>query len=225
MNPKTIRLFCSLATAIILHLTLPRAGAAVIAFGSVTDPAGDAILAAGNTSLTHITDLTAASISVDDSGNVTFTVSYAAGTFDPPFSHSQFYLDLDQNPATGNAFGPTPGLGLDALFRLPGFGFTAAHVLTWNGSGYDTSPTEYAFTTLADGYTATLPLSAFGTVSPNMNFAVTAGTFVDENVSSGIQDISSNTTAPVAAVPDRAPTAILLGLTLLSAFRLARRAR
>jgi hypothetical protein len=226
MNPKTIRFFCSLAAAIILTLTLPRAGAAVIAFGSVVDPVGDAILAAGASGLTHITDLTAASISVDDLGNVTFTVSYAVGTFNPPNSRSQFYLDLDQNVATGNTFNPTPGLGLDALLRLPGAGLHAtAQVLTWNGSGYDVSPTDYAFTTLADGYSVTLPLSAFGTASPLMNFAVTSGTWVDDTITSGIQDISSNTTAPVASVsvPDHGSTALLLGLSLLGAIGIARR--
>jgi hypothetical protein len=232
MNPTTRRLFCGLAAAIaaiVLHLALPRAGAAVIAFGSVVDPVGDAILAAGASGLTHITDLTAASISVDDLGNVTFTVSYAAGSFSPPNSRSQFYLDLDRNVATGSVFGPTPGLGLDALLRFPGPGLhDTAQVLIWTGmgaSGYDLSPTEYAFTTLVDGYTATLPLSAFSTASPYMNFAVTAGTYIDETFVSGIQDVSSNTTAPVASVPDHGSTALLLGVTFLGVFGLARRMR
>lgn len=221
MNPKTIRLFCGVAAAIVLTLTSPRAGADVIAFGSVVDPVGDAIVAGGS----HITDLSAASISVDDLGNVTFPVSYTAGSFSPPNSRSTFYLDLDRNVATGNTFAPTPGLGLDALFRLPGFGLTSAHVLIWNGSDYDLSPTDFAFTTLADGYTAILPLSAFGTASPYMNFAVTAATYGEGTSVSGIQDISSNTTAPVASVPDHGSTALLLGVTLLGALGLARRVR
>jgi hypothetical protein len=227
MNSKTIRLFCGLAAAIVLNLTSPRAGATVIAFGEVVDPLGDSfavdplgdVIAGG-------TDLSSASISVDDLGNVTFTVHYSAASFSPPDSGSVFSLDLDSNPATGDTNPATPGVGPETLLRLPGAGMhTTAQVLTWNGptSSYILSPTDYAFSTLADGYTATLPLSALGTTSPHMNFAVTAGTYLSATTSTGIQDYANIGT--VASVPDHGSTALLLGVTLLGALGVARRVR
>ena len=55
-------------------------------------------------------------------GNVTFTASFAQGTFDPQTTWLFIEVDSDQNPSTGV---PTSGLGMDYFVSMSGMPGTA----------------------------------------------------------------------------------------------------
>jgi len=176
--------------------------AATIAFGSLTDPAGD------STGAGDREDLVFASVSVDDANHVTFTARFAPSTFFPPDSMVEFFLDLDQNPATGFSFRGT--IGFEAGVAVPFFGNPFARVSTID-SGI--TITEYSFTTLADGYSVVIPLADLNATRPVMNFK--ADEFQDSLGPDHIQDyISDFGAAPgvvsLTGVPEPASLALVL---------------
>jgi hypothetical protein len=162
---RASRLFAGAVIGLALHLSSSVAGAAVIGFGSVNDPANDAPRA----------DITSASVSVEDTGHITFSALFKSNTFDSDDGDSViFYLDLDNNSATGGTAPFGPAIGFEAFLQAPfGFGMNATGLLAlWNGSSFSLSFVNFNYTPVADSFTATFPLSIFGTANPTMNFSV-----------------------------------------------------
>jgi hypothetical protein len=213
----------ALALGALLHFSTLDARAAVITSGSVSDPAGDAI--------GGIADITSGSVSVDDAGTITLTAHFASGTFTPSDDFIVFGLDLDSNCATSPGSMFLPGLGIEAYFNIPaGSNPGSGAVLLWNGAGYTVTFTTFPSTPIADGVTATLPLSLFGTATPTMNFGVYAGTIVPqgEGTDALFRDWTSigSVGRLAAGVPDGGSSALLFStvmLSLLSGTRLLRR--
>src|SRR5437879_1969943 len=102
------------------------AAGASVAFGSISDAAGDA--GAGP-------DITSASVAIDASGIATFTLTFAPGT---PLgtAFAQFVLDTDQNPATGFA-------GVDSVHNDASL-IGADFVLEIHGSNFQASATLFS---------------------------------------------------------------------------------
>jgi hypothetical protein len=84
----------------------------------VIDPIGDVTR---DTSGSVSPDLARGVVDVSG-GNVTFTVSFAPGTFDPQTTWLFIELDTDQNSLTGV---PTSGLGMDYFVSMSGMPGTA----------------------------------------------------------------------------------------------------
>jgi len=173
------------------------ARAGTIAFGSITDPSGDAT--AGQD------DLVFASITVDNLNMVTFVAQFTPASFSPGFSNAGFALDLDRNPATGGAGVDTLGndsalLGVDAAVTIPFLTNPFGEVFLWNGTGFVPLATHYTVTTLADGYSMTLPLSDLGVTSPLFNFKVTSSRGTSTQTGTPVHDRATDIGSPVGAV-------------------------
>jgi hypothetical protein len=216
---RTSRLFAVAVLSIALHFTSSIAEAAVIGFGSVNDPANDATRA----------DITSASVSVEDTGYITFTALFKSNTFNSDDGDSvSFYLDLDSNPATGGTAPLGLAVGFEAFLQAP-FGFgndTAGLLALWNGSNFSLSFVNFNYTPVADSFTATFPLSTFGTGTPTMNFGVVTGGISGETTA--FMDFTSvgvvEGRIPAEGVPDSGSAAFMflastLGLLARTRFR------
>jgi hypothetical protein len=219
-KPRARRFAITATATALLHFLTSTATAAIIAFGSLTDPVGDAV---GGKA-----DITSASISIDDSGNITFTTLFSSGSFVSDTSLG-FLFDLDSNGATGAPSPTLPGFGVDALLLTdlgsPGTGIVAL----WNGSTFTGSPVTLVHTPTMDSYTATLPLSLFGAPTSPISFHVSSSSTDVETIafrdmtSVGIITSTGTTPPPTASVPDGGSSALLfsaaLGLMAGSRFR------
>jgi hypothetical protein len=204
------RLLC-VPVAMLFVLSIPHGVAASPLYvGAVSDPLGDSLLAGP--------DIVSAEIVVDDLW-VTFTMRFAAGTWDSATVKSGFSLDLDQNSATGGAFG---SLGVDAV-ATQGY-------LTDNGTAYLTlfpgnnlvgsAPVDF----LADGVRYAFQRALFGGEDGALDFFATVQVDVRADASTPILDFAPDFIAgpasTVAAVPEPATLGLLGGgLSLLAARR------
>src|SRR5207237_904114 len=83
--------------------------------GTLTDPAGDALVSPTLTAEAQIPpDLVSAEIDVEN-GNLTITVAYAPGTLSQARTVFFADLDLDENPTTGFAMVPTGSATFDVF--------------------------------------------------------------------------------------------------------------
>ena len=184
---------------------------ATVASGTITDPAEDAVQ----------DDLVTASITIDNLANFTFDVHFRNSTFVAGSSTVALMLDLDRNPATGyqgtdSAHTDNALIGADAQLDLPYSMGAFAKVYRITGpeySDYHLQPINYGFTTLSDGYSVTLPLSALGATDSRMNFKLNSVRALSPNTTTPIQDRMTDLGSPVGTVtstPEPSPTLILL---------------
>ena len=162
-------------------------GGTAAAFGSISDPAGDATGSGP--------DITSASIAVSSSAVATFTVNFAPGT---PLGtvFVDFLLDTDQNPATGYA-------GVDSSHNDASL-IGADFILTIYGSNFQASATvgsnSFPVTYSGNSVQVMVPLSALGGDDGLMNFKVISALQLSTNTTSGITDYASNLGQPVGVV-------------------------
>ncbi len=210
---------------VLLVFSVSALPAGVVYYGSATDPSGDA----------SEDDLVFCSISVDDASMATFLVRFDPSTFLAGFSMTAIRLDLDQNPATGYA-GIDGGhhdsaiMGSDAYVLLPYYTNGYSLLRLWDGSAYNTAGT-YSVTTLADGYSTTIPLADLGVASGLMNFKAISQRALSEFSSTGVHDYLTDIGQPVGSTmssgsPSDTPepaTLATLGVGLLALVGLRRR--
>jgi hypothetical protein len=179
------------------------ASADIIAYGEVTDPAGDSLAAS--------TDLTFASVSITSTGDAIFRALYAAG-YDPATTSTTFTLDIDRDPSTGQSWF---GMGVEATVGTFGTGFQAMGFYRFTGTPWPwpSLPATY----LPDGIEITVPLSTLGSSDGLMNFNVCSQVQLEDDVWTSIRDFAPAldtqtwTVGVVEVRPIPAPGAILLG--------------
>ncbi len=143
--------------------TTGPSAAVVTLRGDVSDPAGDAIPAAG---VSTSPDLLHATVDVVG-GNVTFTVQFATGTFSRPTTGVLVDLDIDRNPATGIT--GDGGFGIDYVVTLWG-PTNQVQIQKALANGSCTAASIQCYATVgtaslivnADGVQATVPLALLG---------------------------------------------------------------
>jgi len=203
---------CSLAAAgLVAALSLSAHAAPVPCGGqpgSVSDPAGDT-WQPGNP------DIVCASAQVAN-GQIVLREAFGAG-FDARTTSASFYLDTDQNAATGATDNRTPGLGVDfvATFGATDFG---PGLLLWNSTLGWSAP-AIAFQLFDDGYALSIPLAMLGT-NGAVNFAGLAVTQIGGAAFTVVQDFTAVATAAVQDVPE--PSSAALALAALGALAAAR---
>lgn len=205
--------FCSLAAAGLVAALSLYAHAAPVACsgqpGSVSDSAGDAWLP-GNP------DIVCASAQVSN-GQLILTEAFGAG-FDAGTTSANFYLDVDQNTATGTTDNRTPGLGIDFSVVFGATDFGTGLMLWSSASGW--SVPGINFQVFDDGYTVSIPLALLGT-DGEVNFAGLAATQLSANAWSGVQDFTAVGRAAALGVPE--PASAALALAALGGLAAARR--
>lgn len=187
-----------LILAALLSLS-PALQAAIIAAGNLTDA-----LEGSNS------DLASASITVDSSGAVNFSVTYGPGTI-LPTAYTFFNIDIDQNVATGVAGIDSGGndaalMGTDYQVYIRSSNFQAnAVVVAFSPSGVPSIVATLAATYSGPTFTTTANLSDFGGDDGLMNFKVVSGQQINLSTLTTIQDYMSDVGQPVgrvAAVPE-----------------------
>jgi hypothetical protein len=199
------------AIAVLLSAAF-NAQAAVVGFGSLTDP-----LEGFNP------DLASASITIDSSGSATFFVDLGPLTSLADASPT-FIIDIDQNPATGAA-GVTDThldaglIGAEYVLSINASIFQAnASLRGFSGGGFSFLG-SFAVTYSGSTMTTSLNLSNLGADDGLMNFKVLSQRQVSEGAWTFVQDFMSDVGQPVgivARVPEPgAWTIIALGLLAL----------
>jgi uncharacterized delta-60 repeat protein len=162
-------------------------GGTAVAFGSISDPAGDATGSGP--------DITSASIGVSSSAVATFTVNFAPGT---PLGtvFVDFLLDTDQNPTTGyagvdSAHNDASLIGADFILTIYGSNFQASATV-----GSSSFPVTYA----GNSVQVMVLLSALGGDDGLMNFKVVSALQFSTNTFSGVSDYASDLGQPVGVV-------------------------
>jgi hypothetical protein len=142
--------------------------------GEVTDPAGDAM---PDPRIDVAPDLIRATADVA-SGNITFVVQFAAGTFNRQTTFSSIVLDTDQDRTTGIA--QPDGMGADYSVILSASTSQAligkadpASCAVRLTSCFATAGSA-PITVISDGFQATIPLALLGGDDGRMNFLVTS---------------------------------------------------
>jgi hypothetical protein len=163
-------------------------GIVINTFGSITDPAGDAVPLAG-----HQPDIASATAAVQGA-EATFTVTFHSG-FSRDSTRVQFLLDMDQDINTGlpgvdAANSDSHLMGTDYAVDIRGADFgSLVQIIHW--------PTPQTFTrqtlvieptVLDDGYQVVIPLSLLGGGSGIFNFKAVSVTQTGEFTSTGIHD-------------------------------------
>ena len=198
---KTIMTCFALMLTLIVSTT---ASAGITAYGEVTDPIGDSLVASA--------DLVFASISITSAGDAIFRVQYAPG-YDPLTAFTEFILDNDKNPSTGVL---VYGMGIDAIVDFEGAGFDPGAyygIVGITPSPFPSLPATY----LPDGVEATIPLSLLGSSDGLMYFHVDSHIQVSPTGTIGVVDSMTDVdmqtmTVEVAEVrPIPVPGAIVLG--------------
>lgn len=203
---------CSLAAAgLVVALGLPAHAASVTCSsrpGSMSDPIGDAYQP-GNP------DIVCASAQVAN-GQLILTEAFGAG-FNVGTTSASFYLDIDQNAATGATDSRTPGLGIDFVAQFGGTDFGTGLWL-WNStSGWSVLNIDLQI--FDDGYTMSIPLALLGSDGA-VNFAGLTTTRVGVNATTGVQDYTAVGSAATLDVPEPASSALALAaLGALAAVR------
>jgi hypothetical protein len=167
----------------------------------VTDPVGDAVASFG---FPNTPDLVHGTVDVS-SGNMTFTVQFAASTLDRSTTRIGIAIDTDQASSTGiNAW----GIGVDFLVDLwaPTNQATVAKAMP-NATGPPASPYYVNIGTVglsisADTMTATVPLSLLGNASGRMNYRVfTYSEAYQSSTSSAVADVMPDVNLAFGHVP------------------------
>jgi hypothetical protein len=156
--------------------TLTSAAVWMGATGAVSDPADDASSSVNDDPDPDVISATIAS----DGTDLSLSVRYAAGTFDPQLTRAQFLFDTDDNPATGHT-GSDSGcsndngiIGAEFLVNMGANLGASASVLgylgTCNSFGWVGNGTV---SYVSDGMDATVPLSLLGGDDGLLAFKVT----------------------------------------------------
>ena len=207
--------------AMLFLLSVPHyAAAGPIYVGSQADPLGDTFFIGPGP------DIVFAGIVVDDSW-VTFTMQFAAGTWNPNTTKSTFNIDADQNSATGDLWN---GLGIDFVVSQGYFGNTGTASLKQFPGNILVASAPVTF--LTDGVEYSFARSLFGAEDGSLDFIAAAQTTLVADEATPIGDFAPNIerglgpASTVAAVPEPATFAMLAGgLSLLSAYRKRRSRR
>jgi len=147
---------------------VPFTASGVTISTTVTDPVGDA--GTGNP------DLVSGMASAGN-GNLTLSVQFAPGTFDPATTHALFNLDIDENPATGfqgidNGGRDVGVLGVEYLVFLGSASEGGnATIMRFNGEGFSTigtAPVSFSI----NGMDVVIPLSLLGNDDGQVTFRV-----------------------------------------------------
>jgi len=110
-------------------------------------------------------------------GNLTLSVQFAPGTFDPATTHALFNLDIDENPATGfqgidNGGRDVGVLGVEYLVFLGSASEGGnATIMRFNGEGFSTigtAPVSFSI----NGMDVVIPLSLLGNDDGQVTFRV-----------------------------------------------------
>lgn len=186
--------------------------------GSVTDPVGDAN-AATHAGVTYQVDLSCASVQYGH-GQLTMRAAVASG-FDPATSNINFYLDTDQDTATG---GEAYGLGIDYIVRFGATAFTTGFSMSiWTGAGWTwTLLPGLTFEVFDDGFAASIPLSLIGGDDGVVDFvAGSIAQLSDQPSFTGGLDLTDVATSAAQSVPE--PATAALALVALGGLAAARR--
>jgi hypothetical protein len=170
--------------------------------GDVTDPVGDAIVDAR---VPRPPDLVVASISVTDD-NVSFSVRFAPGTFDPATTAITIQLDTDLSSSTGV---PLRDMGVDYIVGLGLFAGNRA-TLSKAANGENclapkapctyTISSRWPVTFLPDRVDATISRAAFERFDGPLNFRVVAYVRPDNTLPSTVTDQMPDFLKPPATV-------------------------
>jgi hypothetical protein len=182
-------LVCMLLGGFFLAVNTP-ASASVTGYGSVMDPTGD--------SLATSTDLVFGSVTITSTGDAIFRAAYGPG-YDPTTTLTQFNLDIDKNPLTGEAW---LGMGADAVVGTYGTGFQGTgYYAVYGGSSW--GPTvPVAATYLPSGIEVTVPLTTLGSSDGLMNFNVASQVHLAPLEWTGVRDF----------MPDLIPGTMIVGV-------------
>ena len=191
------------ACAVSLGVWPAGANAQSTLFGSITDAAGDGSSA----------DIRSASIAVNSSGMATFTVNFAPGTT-MGNTRTSFYLDTDQNPATGAAgvnggHGDASLIGWDYAVYIKGSSFQVkAELRRYDAKlGRSVPAGTYPVNYGANSASVIIPIAALGSSNGLMNFKLTSCIQYSQNSYSAILDYAPDLGQPVGVVmPHRAGT-------------------
>jgi hypothetical protein len=196
--------FCVLVVALALSgaacgssTTSPTTTAAPPPHGEVTDPAGDV---ASDPRIGVSPDLIRATVDVA-SGNITFVVQYAPGTFNRQTTVASLVLDTDQDRTTGIA--QPDGLGGDYSVVLTA-ATSQATITKADPASCAAKLTCFAtvgstpITVVSDGFQASIPLALLGGDDGRMSFVVT--TYVNIAGSAIVTDVMPEYTLPAGRV-------------------------
>ena len=142
--------------------------------GEVSDPTGDALPDPG---VPISPDVVHATVDVS-AGNITFTIQFAPGTFDPSTSRLAVDLDTDQNPSTGIRV--ADGLGVEYSLDLWAPTSQVNILKAVPTAACTTADPCYVqmgvapLSIVADGMAVTVPLSLLGNADGRLNFRVFA---------------------------------------------------
>ena len=165
----------------------------------VIDSVGDAVASPG---VANAPDLVHGTFDVS-SGNITFTIQFAAGTLNSQSTRVTVELDTDQDASTGNRVaGP---LGVDYsldLYAASQTTISRATPSTCSSGGQCYTTVGTASLTLGtDTMTATVPLATLGNASGRMNFRVGSYVFPSPVTPTPSADWMPDITLPPAHVP------------------------
>lgn len=165
--------------------------------GAAIDPVGDAVAVAGAAPLP---DLIAVSVTAT-STDLRLSVRFAPGSFDADRTRAHFSFDTDQNPNTGH-----PGVAADGsmdanvigLEYAVDFAGAFATLLQHIGPPDDFFVLAGTFpaTATANGFDASIPLSALGGNDGRLNFKVTSTVRLTPTTFTGILDVLPNVGLP-----------------------------
>ena len=170
--------------------------------GDVTDPVGDAVTDAR---VPRSPDLVAASIRVTDD-NVSFSVRFASGTFDPATVAVTIQLDTDLSSSTGV---PLRDMGVDYIVGLGLFAgdrATLSNASNGKNCPAPAAPCTYTIrsrwpvTFLPDGIDAAISRPAFERFDGRLNFRVVAYVRPDNTLPSTVMDQMPDFLKPPATV-------------------------
>ena len=174
--------------------------------GTVTDRIGDALVVPG---VPISPDLAMGALEVGG-GNLTITVSYAPGTMSQTRSLFFAYLDVDENPATGNPGVPAGGGVADS--NLIGWEYAIggvdpadsgrASVLRATGTGGTVTLSSVPVTFPSpDQIRVVVPMSLLGNADGHMNFKIACFQWLGQQPpTSSVLDYMPDLGAPPGAV-------------------------
>lgn len=171
---------------------------------AATDRAGNrvAVLINATTLSGHLTDRSGdatgsgpdliSAKATKDGGTLSLEVRFVPLSFNPSSTFVQFLLDNDQNPATGHPgsdAGGTNDAGIIGTEHIVEIGPGGAVIKRYEGT-----PNSFSFvqsigvTTLADGYSVSVPLPALQNDDGKLNFKLVSSTQLSPTSWTGIQD-------------------------------------
>jgi len=202
--------FSLIVMALLAATTLPTSlMAATIAYGSVSDPVGDAVFATSALDGGGAPDIVFGSLTVSN-GSLAISIRFAPGSFDPARMFAGALLDIDQNPNTGhpgvNAGGTLDAgvIGSEFIIYMGSAWFPQGQILQYAGPPINTFNVvgNAPFTFASDTLNATVPLSLLNNDEGLMNFKFNSGvrgTNITADVAPDIGSVGSTTPEPASA--------------------------